>query len=121
MDDGKRAASVLEVGLSPLRANKGGSLRGGRAVKRWRCWGVGGFMGGLDRFFRSCGAFFSHHKSSCVFVSILLDLGEVSGGFWEAKAVSKSRFSVFFGAFLSRSQFCIFLLDFWLQSSATTI
>ena len=29
MDDGKRAASVLEVDASPLRATKGGEFEGG--------------------------------------------------------------------------------------------
>ena len=58
MDVGKRAASVLEVGLSPLRATKGGSLRGGRAAARWEAAGVGGFMGWSGLIFRSCGSFF---------------------------------------------------------------
>ena len=63
-DDGKRRVSVLEVDVSPLRANKGGSLRGGRAAARWEasrgsvdfalCWLI----------FRSCGSFFRFFDAS---------------------------------------------------------
>ena len=72
MDDGKRAASVLEVDLSPLRANKGGSLKGGRAEKLR----VGGFMrGSWDIFSRSFAVF------SDFFVHI--DLLSILEWFWE--------------------------------------
>ena len=66
MDDGKRAASVLEVDVSPLRANKGGSLRGGRAGMHF--WAGRGSVDFIMCWliFRSCGSFFRFFDASYV-------------------------------------------------------
>ena len=53
-DDGKRAASVLGVDVSPLRATKGGSLRGGGSSKRRRGGGVSADFAYIGILFRFC-------------------------------------------------------------------
>ena len=86
-DDGKRRTAVLEVDVSPLRATKGGSLRGGRATMRWDADQAPADLYGLGRswasFFAFCFHFFdflTHTTSSCIFVAILGYLSSISGG-----------------------------------------
>ena len=120
-DDGKRRMAILEVDASPLRANKGGSLRGGRAQKEFYARRVGGFMEGLGCFFRSCGSFFALLFASLFYIKFMLIFVRFCRGFQRVLGGhSGPKIEIFcvFGVFLSRSQFCIFLLDFWLQTSA---
>ena len=49
-DDGKRRTAVLEVDVSPLRANKEGNLREGRAQDGSEGWEIGGFLEASGRF-----------------------------------------------------------------------
>ena len=63
-DDGKCAASAIEVDASPLRANKGGSLRRGRAAARWQAGRASADLSLCWLIFRSCGSFFRFFYAS---------------------------------------------------------
>ena len=88
VDDGKRALAQLEVDVSPLRANKGGSLRGGRtqvgreadqgSVDFYGFFALGPFLGCLGRFL---GCFLGVCSSKLHFLSFWIDFWSVLGGF----------------------------------------
>ena len=61
--------------------------------------------GGLGRSWRSFCLIFSHPFLTSIFHRFFLDFGGVLGGFWEAKMVPKSRFSVFSSVCFSRPYF----------------
>ena len=68
---------------------------------RWILPYVGSFFAFVAHFFD----FFSLSYFALTFYRLSFDFGGVSGGFWEAKTVSKLRFLVFLGVLPSRSQF----------------
>ena len=75
---------MLEVDLSPLRANKGGSLRGEEPRKKKVRPGprpilpyVGSFFALVAHFFD----FFTHLKLSCNFLMFFNDFSSSFGGF----------------------------------------
>ena len=67
-DDGKRAASVLGVGPSPLRATKGGSLRGGGSGVGWRAGGPRRIWPYIGTLFRVFFEWISSVDFRCVFL-----------------------------------------------------